>query len=205
MKGTAFLKAAVPDPARILGVRLKPFSVGHNILLQREGCALVDGRPGQFSDLILGVSICSRTFEEAVAFLSNPLRSALWLKWWGFKVWLAVRFGGKNLAESAGNFLAYVRDGSSSPTPMQKDEGGSELHLPITALVLTTLQSRCGYSLSEAMNCPWGLALWQYAIVFTLEGKGFEAVDPEWISTVRESVDNVPVDWERLWALHRNN
>jgi hypothetical protein len=57
-----FYQAAVPDGWQILGVRLKPLSLGHLILLHRYESAFVVGGLPTPADLVMSVLICSRTF-----------------------------------------------------------------------------------------------------------------------------------------------
>ena len=61
-----FYQAAVPDGWQILGVRLKPLSLGHLILLHRYESAFVVGGIPTEADLVLSVLICSRTYEDAI-------------------------------------------------------------------------------------------------------------------------------------------
>lgn len=55
-----FLSAA-PEPWQVLGLTLRPFSVGHYIKLRRLECAFVaDGAvDAQLRDLVVGVAVCS--------------------------------------------------------------------------------------------------------------------------------------------------
>jgi len=53
--------AAFPEPWQVLGLRLRPFSLGHYLKLRRLGCAFVadDTQRATIGDLLLGVIVCS--------------------------------------------------------------------------------------------------------------------------------------------------
>ena len=55
-----FLSAA-PEPWQILGLTLRPFSIGHYIKLRRLDCGFVadESRALALSDLVLGIIVCS--------------------------------------------------------------------------------------------------------------------------------------------------
>ena len=183
MKDTAYFLAAVPEPVRCLGRRLKPFSVGHQIILQRFESAFVCGATPTFEDLIFGIAICSRSYPGALRFLDSPL-SSIWLRWWGFKIWIAV-LGGLNLAKSGAVFAAYVQSGSTYPCVKFKESKNiHEIRVPLVATVKTFL-IRCGHSEAEALAKPYGLALWEYSIANACEGRN-EIVGEEWQREYRE-------------------
>jgi hypothetical protein len=56
-----YFASAAPEPWQVLGLTLRPFSVGHYIKLRRLDCAFVadDERPATVKDLVVGVSVCS--------------------------------------------------------------------------------------------------------------------------------------------------
>ena len=66
-----YYQAAVPDGWQILGVKLRPLSLGHLILLKRYGSAFVVGGIPTEADLVLSVLICSRTYEEALELVES--------------------------------------------------------------------------------------------------------------------------------------
>ena len=67
--GAAYFKAVIPEPFRILGLTLKPLSLGRYRLLKRFECAFV--AEGETSagvpDLLLGLVICSTRVDEFLA------------------------------------------------------------------------------------------------------------------------------------------
>jgi len=102
--------AALPDPYRILGLRLKPFCLGHYLLLQRFNCAFVASEPQPITreDVLLGVLICSMWNNEFLEFISGK----------GF--WSEVRKWGKrvgifDLTAKAGLFQRYLDESLHEP------------------------------------------------------------------------------------------
>jgi hypothetical protein len=166
---TAYHLAAVPEPVTALGKKLRPFSLGHRLILERENSAFVTGAPVTFPELIFAIAICSHDYAGALRFLNSPL-SFLMLKWWGFKVWLAVKFGGHDLGKSAAHFAEYISHGSRTPNVSVKENKNEPMRCPFSALVKVYLQSRLGYSAAEVVNIPWGQAVWEYSIHAALEG-----------------------------------
>jgi len=63
--------SALPDPYRILGLRLLPLSLGRYRLLQRFGCAFVSDTESSATveDLLLGLVICSMRVREFVGWI----------------------------------------------------------------------------------------------------------------------------------------
>ena len=181
---TAYHMAAVPEPVTALGKKLLPYSLGHRLLLEREKSCFVNGGEISFADLVYAIFICSNTFDGAIKALQSPL--TYWrIKFWGFCVFLAVRFGGKNLAQSFAHFAEYVSAGSRPPVFSVKESDAEPIKCPEVSLVKVYLQSRLGYSNAEVMNLPWGQAMWEYSIHAALEGN-CKLLDEETQSEIEE-------------------
>lgn len=71
---TQFLKAAVPEPFIVLGLRLRPLSIGHLVLMQWSGLSFMreDNSKPNLDDLIIGCLICSMRFRQYQEFLQSP-------------------------------------------------------------------------------------------------------------------------------------
>lgn len=67
----SFIEAAFPESFTILGHVLRPFSLGHSITLRRFDCAFMTGGDAYVQDLLLGIIVCSKTFEEGCKFFSD--------------------------------------------------------------------------------------------------------------------------------------
>lgn len=164
---SSFLRALVPEPYTVLGRKLKPFSIGHEILLERFGShyALTSEKAPGYSDLILSVFICSRTFEECLSDLAHK-RCGLRLRAWGwycgsFDVWEAKRF-----------FARYIAEHATWPKKfwVEKDISSKRSGAPFVQALKVRLQKDMGYSESEALNAPYSVALWNY--MTALENSG---------------------------------
>lgn len=144
----AYLTAAIPEPYRILGLRLKPFSLGHYLLLRRFGCAFVSDREEQATheDLIIGVLICSMKFDEFLEFIEDP-DSEKELASWGAKAYDC------DLLDRIQLFKRYLSEGSKVPQVWFEEEGdASGAHW--SQYVLLSLTGNLGYTHEEAINLP---------------------------------------------------
>lgn len=152
-----YLAAAYPEPVTLLGQRLRPFSLGHMELLSRFRNAYVTNGPAPaLDDLAFAVFVCCQGWQEALAGLEAPdLKRKLTA--WGNLV-PAFSFEEKSAA-----FVSYLLAGASKPEVIQtQPPGGESTGLSLLHDVRLTLCGKLGYSRAEAMDCPWGLALWDY-------------------------------------------
>lgn len=79
----AFADRLIPDTFEILGLSLKPFSIGHALRMQKENCAFIqEGSTVDVNDLILGLCICSRTYKEFDEWLEDE-GAKNWCAKWG--------------------------------------------------------------------------------------------------------------------------
>jgi len=156
-----YCRAAIPDPYRILGLRLHPFSLGHYLLLQRFGCACLADAPIARVDLILGVLICSMRHAEFLAFLEqkNFLRE---VKRWG------KRIGFFELAPKEALFRAYLRASLAEPDYIALHPGESSGDWAQNLKM--TLVTRLGYTEPEALDMPLSKALADYYALAESEG-----------------------------------
>jgi len=155
--------AALPDPYRILGLRLKPFCLGHYLLLQRFNCAFVASEPQPITreDVLLGVLICSMWNNEFLEFISGK----------GF--WSEVRKWGKrvgifDLTAKAGLFQRYLDESLHEPEYIEinSGEGTGEW----SQNVKMTLMTRLHYDEQSALNMPLSKALAEYYKLAESEG-----------------------------------
>jgi len=115
-----YFTATMPEPWQILGLRLRPFSLGHYKLLRRFGCAFVSDTEQQakLSDLIIGVLCCSMTPKEFVSFMDSPTFEDD-CKSWGKKV------GIFDIPSKAQLFSDYIAAHSVVPKYWEEEKGGS--------------------------------------------------------------------------------
>jgi len=165
---TAYLDSAMPEPVVLLHQNLKPYSLGHDMLLRRHRSPFVTlERMPEIEDLYMAVYLCACDFEEAQRELSLPgnvfaQRMADWQA-------IVVRENKGPLRESQVlelvlDFQKYVRDGSQSPkfNPIGNGNPRRKPGAPLLALMLRTLTREYHFTKSEALNLPFGWAMWLY-------------------------------------------
>ena len=173
-----YFQRAIPEPFRILGLPLKPLSLGRYRLLKRFDIAFVADceAKADTKDLILGVLICSQEVDEFQAWLElPPKRRARDLKRWRKtvcpKAWLCrVPFIGKtwlrrkmpDLLEKIRLFQIYVQQHSKMPAYWDEsgDERTSGAHWSHSVEVC--LRSQVGWSRDEINEQPLSKALDDY-------------------------------------------
>jgi hypothetical protein len=155
-------RAAMPAPTRVLGLPLRPYSIGHELLLTSED------RPAQtqLQALAAAVLICSNTFEENRRMPSDLL---LTLK---IKLWNR-RIRKMDLARELLAFAAYRNEGSLEFPLSEFDSSGSSGHAPGSPLILQLQQfMMLNFRLSEneAWDYPFGLAKQRWCAFYEREG-----------------------------------
>ena len=184
---TDYLGAAIPLPVRVIGTRLKPFSLGHLLLLQRLGNAFVTASvPFTVGDLLTGIIVCSRDYSDAVEALDS------WRAPWHARClgW-RVRLSGVSLVECVAAFRKYIEDGSKSPSYVPPTRNGKRIAAPLPMLVKVYLQRHLNYTPEQALNVPWCAALHEYAISLSIDDR-LELVDDDFVADLKELSKPVP-------------
>jgi len=176
-----YFAAAYPEPWQVLGIRLRPFSLGHFIKLSRFKNAFVaeQSATATLGDLVMGVAVCSMSNN------ADPSKDEFW-QWWNqpakFNLWAwlfrktpmtpAERdmvIWGKSVGtldgwqEKAKLFADYITAHSEPPGFWITDEkparksGAHWVHAVTSRLV-----SECGYTQDEVLNVPVCKALQDY-------------------------------------------
>lgn len=147
-----FLLAQSPEPVRCLGLTLKPYSLGHSLLLQRHGNGFLVG-DGDYGDLISGVLICSQSWEEfqsAWLQINKYPKLSFWgmfLRVWGF---LARRY---DVIAEAEKFKQYVKAGSYWPD-VNPPTAGKKMVCPWENRLKLSLMKEMKLTESEVLNRP---------------------------------------------------
>lgn len=146
---------AAPQPV-VIGVRMRPYALGHHLLLTQIGSAFVTrDRIPLFDDLIASACICAHSWEE-----NQKLLRSSWRRWLTLKVWgtLAGKF---DIPAAVESLFDYVSKGEQYPADIDAPKGDSfrELYAPPSARLYFFLRSN-GFSESEAMNMPLPCAKW---------------------------------------------
>ena len=166
----------------MLGVRLRPLSLGHLILLHRYESAFVNGGVPSPTDLVLSVLICSRTFEDGLDLVESGQ-----FKRETKKLDKALLLCG-DVKARYGWFCDYLEEGLDGPKLWMKESGGPSLGAPPEQIVKVALMSKLGLSETEVMNRPFSLSLWDMATLAEMSGtlKIFSQHDADLQEQVRE-------------------
>lgn len=157
----AFLLAAVPEPRILLHQRLKPYGLGHEMILRRLRSPFLCSEPcesGQLEQrLFTAVFVCCSDFDEALAGLADGTLPAKFHRW-------RKLCGKLDLDDVVRAFLQYLKDGRLVPEYYRTPSRGSASRpgAPFLLLLWQCLTGRLGFSRSEALACPFGLARWHY-------------------------------------------
>lgn len=186
-----FASALLSPPQPVcIGVRLRPFSLGHKLLLQDMDSAFVTGRFPGHEDLIAAACVCAHTWEENLRLRESRLRRWLLLKTWGL---LAGKF---DIIAATATLLYYVRSSDYFPeTEPPPRNSCRELSSPYEARLYLLLRG-LGFSESEAMNMPLAAANLLYASEGETEGK-IQLVHERTHAVIRaakEMTDDPPVE-----------
>lgn len=144
----AFLHAAFTPPFKVLGKWLKPYSVGHQILLERFQTGYEVGAANQpeFKDFIFSVWICSRTYRTAVSDLQE------WSTLAKVKLW-SWRCGNFDVGAATRCFREYMEVHTSEPTYFIDDsKAGSPISMPWGIFLKQHIQEKIKISEDEALN-----------------------------------------------------
>lgn len=168
----SFYKHLIAPATRILGIELRPFSIGSEMLLHSTWNNFVTHlEKPTVDDLISGIVICSQEYHEALHDLQHPGETAAAVKQWQRKVSREAR---KEKIEidfprAIQAFSDYIKE--SEPPTFIISEGGSDIEAPAPVLFLNVLTSKLGWTFNQALNEPKHLATWAVYIQQAMEGK----------------------------------
>jgi hypothetical protein len=144
----AWLQSVLASAPVICGRRLLPFSLAHSLALRRLKSPLAVGGDADFSDLILALEICSRSFVELPELIASPAfvrtvarKSHRWF----------YRFD--TALSSFNNYRANF-----TATPPRKQSKGSKIKAPVEFYLATMLMTEFHFSEAAAWNCAFGRA-----------------------------------------------
>lgn len=197
MDDSAYYRSAIPEPRTVLGLPLRPFCLGHLIILTRfESPILLDPATAISSDLLFAVFVCSRSYEDCLEALSSGEVFA-WVADWSrqltrptFLQKIGLRPASSiDWAAKFKSFAEYVAEASKHPTFSVEDNGRiRSLAQPLPAIVRTTLLAKTSLSDKEILNRPWGLALTEYLTIRAMEGV-IQLTDSDAIEAARRAAE----------------
>ena len=186
--------------ARILGRTLKPYLVGHQVILETFECGFAVGAktPPTFGDLILAVFVCSRTPSQAFRALNSQWLSAR-LRLWGIPYTFSDPF------EKMRMFKKYMDAHTMEPDfwveEAARGSGGGAV--PWGQFLKVKLTSEFGLSPDVAMETRYADALLSYCIV--LESKGMIRMFSDFDRDFLEKAKRLEPKLEELARKARNN
>lgn len=150
----AYFQAAIPEPFRILGLKLKPFSLGHYFLLQRFGNGFVGDKSTYATrqDLIFGVLVCCMAGDQFQQFTEQEDFEEQIKNW-------AREVGLFDVAAKAREFKAYLDAAQQIPKFWIEQEPDAPGGGHWSQALITTLMGQLGYSREQALNAPLAQAL----------------------------------------------
>lgn len=160
-----FEQALIPPAVRIAGRNLRPFSLGHAMILRRFDSPFMRGRRPRAGDLAFALDICSKTFEQGIEALHSRRSKWRW-KWLGYRC--LFREDDKMLA-----FIGYLTNGMRYPKCWENADGKAKKSPPLQIARIINM-GQIGKSESQTMNCPYHLAMWDTVTWLELTDK----VDP---------------------------
>ncbi len=187
----AIARAALPETYVVCGTRLKPFSIGHWLTLQRFDVSFVGESDHTLGDLLIGILVCSDTYEGFIESLrageidramkqwQYNLSGRLWgvlCRWWKRlrnKIVEPHECLGIDLAAACEQFQSYVNEHGGGlikvnewSVPVTKSVQGEamQINAPALAVLLDALISECGMNRSEVLNMSLPAARWHWAV-----------------------------------------
>lgn len=174
-----FYLAHEPEPTRILGVDLRPYSLGHIILLSRLGSSFVLGGEPTLDDLAVTVFFCSLSYEEGRSVLCTG-KVDVQTRWGIRRLSLDDamarwhrRIGEFDFSEKVKEVEAYMKAGSRHPMVSSKHGYNPDTlacDCPFVQEVKVVLMSRMHFKEAEILDRPWSKCLWDYYTLLMIDG-----------------------------------
>lgn len=188
----AYLKAAHPEPHTILGQRLYPFCLGHELLFQRFGnkFSIESIESPTIEDMLTGVYICSQPYLPTVSMD-------------GFKIPFGARikakiFGRAYLENAFRQFRKYIDDHTEIPEFYVKDDAPEDSNGVATIqAVKVSLMSNMGMPEIHALNVSFSLAFWNHLTWLAAQGI-IKIVDAEELA--KRAYAKSQEEWIDNWA-----
>lgn len=171
-----YFEAAIPEPYRILGLALKPLSIGRYRLLSRFECGFVADKEQSIgiADLLIGLLICSMRCDEFLKFAESPNFSKEVAKW-GRKVSSSPFIGmipligrtwrrkhGWNAIEKINLFKKYLESSAQVPAYIQEDDASGDSAAHWSQSIEVILRSELNWTNEEINEQPISKAISDY-------------------------------------------
>ncbi len=160
----------------MFGKRLTPLTLGHVLLLCRDGNALVTGAKSESMlwHLVRAIYVCSRDCRAAAEGLQRA-RTLVLLKLWKWQI--AVRCTEAEIDQAINVISDWLDVSYSGPSVWQsEDSKGRKLSAPFVQVLKVRLMSYFGCSPVEALGYPLREAIWDMSAWLEEESR------VEWVS-----------------------
>jgi len=160
----SFYRAFLPAEHRVCGLKLKPYSSWHALILYAIKSSLVEGQGNTTpSDLVIACRVCQTTWPKQPS-LKMRLRDWFRVKW-------MERYPSAFLREFE-SFALYLKDHTSRPQFWNVVEGGSfrEVTGPVVMWTLAGLITSSTLQPKQAWNMSVGEAAWYDASIAERNG-----------------------------------
>jgi hypothetical protein len=181
-----------------MGLRLRPFSLGHVILLGRVRSSFVtEGEETSLHDLALSVLICALSYDEGLALFNDKDLPRFFVRWHqklAGESWM-TRIGWRkprvvDYVEHIRAFGEYVQRGSKIPNYSYNPSDFKRMECPSVQIVKTTLMRDMHFGEAELMDRPWALCLWDFVTLRALAGQ-VNMVDSDALKEAQEVANAV--------------
>lgn len=184
--------ASKPDTHIVLGVRLKPFCIGHWFSLIANDVSFISGKDHTLPDLIFSALVCSQTHHNFLSVVEAGGFGKSVSKWghrlsggfigvWKRRAKRAIGrrieineitgfdFNGEcakfqNYLDTMGATQNVVNEWCRPITHSLSKEKPHRMAAPEMVLILNLLTSELGFSEMDALNMPLPLARWKIAV-----------------------------------------
>jgi len=196
-----FYSVAIPEQRQILGLKLRPLSLGHVIILHRiESAFVCEGIP-DYQELAIAALICSLSYEDGLQALADAdtprVLKLLGERITGVNEW-RVRLGLRkprviDLEANIKAFTDYIQEGSRIPHYSYTPGDFKQMDCPSVQIIKVALMRDLKFTESEILNRSWALCLWDHVTLKAMSGQ-VSMVD-------RSEVENAQATAERLAEL----
>jgi hypothetical protein len=163
MQVEGYVNACCPTPYQVLGVKLRPLTLGHLILLTKVDSPLLQGGSVTLADLALAVMICAERWQAGHELIQRGDLDKFTAKW-------RKKLGKVDVAAKAKLFRDYLEDHQRMPEVYftaghAGDDPGSWWGARFKVLLITKL----GLTSAEVFDAPLAMLWWDYLTWMEME------------------------------------